>query len=96
MTQISTPERHLDLRTLLNDLQSGGLLDQETVDKIIVKPRLAADTAKHPLNYIAEQDAESPDGSLLTAEVLTQWLAEKAGLPVFHIDPLKVKLDRFF
>lgn len=46
----------------------------------------------HPLVYIASQalhDISRP-GKMLDDETLTHWLAEKAGLPVEHIDPLKI------
>ncbi len=91
MNQISSLERHLDLRALLNDLLADGVLSQQAVDAIVIKPRTAADNQQHPLNYIANQDVEGSDGHVLTIDFLTHWLAAKAGLPVFHIDPLKVK-----
>lgn len=46
----------------------------------------------HPLVYIASQSLHdvSRPGKMLDDETLTDWLAEKAGLPVEHIDPLKI------
>lgn len=46
----------------------------------------------HPLVYIASQSLHdvSRPGKMLDDEALTHWLAEKAGLPVEHIDPLKI------
>lgn len=46
----------------------------------------------HPLVYIASQSLHdvSRPGKMLDDETLTHWLAEKAGLPVEHIDPLKI------
>ncbi len=48
----------------------------------------------HPLIVIAEQRWKSPQPPhhLLDLETLTQWLADWAGLPYYHIDPLKVNL----
>lgn len=91
MSQIVVPERVLDLRSLLMDLLKDGLLDQDVVDRLVRKPRTAADNKKHPLNYIAEQDLNDVSGRLLSVDALTEWLAKKAGLAVFNIDPLKVK-----
>jgi general secretion pathway protein E len=52
--------------------------------------------AGHPLAVLAEMNYRSPqaDRRLLDLETLTQWLAGKAGLPYFHIDPLRVDFTR--
>ena len=52
--------------------------------------------AGHPLAVLAEMNYRSPqaDRRLLDLETLTQWLAGKAGLPYFHIDPLRVDLGQ--
>jgi general secretion pathway protein E len=53
------------------------------------------DRAGHPLAVLAEMNYRSPaDRRLLDLETLTQWLATKAGLPYFHIDPLRVDFTR--
>ena len=91
MNQFAPSDRHLDLRSLLMDLLKSGLLDQQSVDKLVAKPRSATDTNKHPLNYIAEQELQSTKGEMLSIELLSQWLAKSANMPLFHIDPLKVK-----
>jgi general secretion pathway protein E len=45
---------------------------------------------------LAEMNLRSPDAAreLLDIERLTQWLAEKSGLPYQHIDPLRVDFAR--
>ena len=50
----------------------------------------------HPLVVLAEMNYRSPqaDRQLLDLEMLTRWIAEKAALPYFHIDPLKVDFTR--
>ena len=50
----------------------------------------------HPLVVLAEMNYRSPqaDRQLLDLEMLTRWIAEKASLPYFHIDPLKVDFTR--
>ncbi len=50
----------------------------------------------HPLAVLAEMNYRSPqaDRQLLDLEMLTRWIAEKAALPYFHIDPLKVDFTR--
>jgi general secretion pathway protein E len=49
----------------------------------------------HPLIVIAERKWRStkPPNKLLHIEALTEWLAHKANLPYYHIDPLKIDLD---
>ncbi|QWT46058.1 GspE/PulE family protein [Azospira inquinata] len=46
----------------------------------------------HPLVVIGEQQWKSlqPPHAVLTTEVLTEWLADKADLEYLHIDPLKI------
>jgi general secretion pathway protein E len=50
----------------------------------------------HPIALVAEMNFRRPDAErrLLDIESLTQWLAELAGLPYVHIDPLKVDFTR--
>ena len=50
----------------------------------------------HPLVVLAEMNYRSPqaDRQLLDLETLTRWIADKAALPYFHIDPLKVDFTR--
>jgi len=50
----------------------------------------------HPIAVLAEMNFRTPDTHrrLLDLETLTQWLAEKVGLPYQHIDPLRVDFTR--
>jgi general secretion pathway protein E len=49
----------------------------------------------HPLIVIAEQrwKSSAPPHRVLDIDALTEWLAGWAGLPYYHIDPLKVNLS---
>ena len=93
MTGLAMAQRALDLRTLLNELLKEQVITQDDVDRVIVKPRDKADLSKSPLVYLAEQGLldQRNRQKTLDGERLTQWMAEKSGLPYFHIDPLKVK-----
>ena len=91
MNQISQPDRHLDIRSLLMDLLRDGLVSQDKIDKVLSHSRSSTNTSKHPLNFIAEQSVIAEDGELLTIDRLSEWLAAKSGLELFHIDPLKVR-----
>lgn len=85
-------DRLLDLRSLVNDLLRDGRIDQDDANLIFGATRSREEAAMHPLVYIASQTLHdiSRPGKMLDDETLTHWLAEKAGLPVEHIDPLKI------
>ncbi len=93
MQSFGEPQRILDLRSVLNDLMSDGMLSEDEVDRIIAKPRGKVDSLKHPLVYISEQLLESKKdpGKLLELDYLAKWMADKSGLEYYNIDPLKVK-----
>jgi general secretion pathway protein E len=84
-------DRRLDLQQVLADLIADRLVDQATADELLKNRRLGrADL--HPLVVIADQKWKDPrqPKKLLHLEALTQWLAEKSGLPYLHIDPFKI------
>jgi general secretion pathway protein E len=84
--------RKLDIDSVLAALGQDGLLG----DADITRARADARSARtkidlHPLALIANLKAANPrDGKPLSLEVLTQWLADKAGLPYQKIDPMKI------
>ncbi len=90
------PERLLDLRNTLDDLVADGLLDRRDANFLAGTPRSRENALLHPLTYIAKmnlQDQQRP-GKLLDEDRLTLWLAEKAGQPYYHIDPLKIDVTK--
>lgn len=85
-------ERTVDLRNLLDDLVADGRITQRDANFIAGQSRTREQATMHPLSYIATQrldDAQKP-GRALDEQVLSQWQAEKASLPLVHIDPLKI------
>jgi general secretion pathway protein E len=93
MATIKTPQRVLELRQVINDLFEDKMISAETYDRINKMPRTKEDYDKHPLVYLADlslRDERRPT-KLLDAETLTRWIAEKAGLSYFTIDPLKIR-----
>ena len=94
MAETTAPDRVLDLRGLLTDLVADRRLHQEDANVLLGATRTREQAAMHPLVYIASQgfdDLANP-GKSLDGDVLTHWLAKKAGQPVFHIDPLKINV----
>ncbi len=82
-------ERHLDLKSLVVDLHSDGLLANED------RQRLADANAGsvHPLVFLAEQGVKDPrNGRALDMERLLGWLSEQSEQPVYQIDPLKINV----
>lgn len=82
----------MDLRGLVNDLVVDKRLAQVDANRVLGAARSRDESLMHPLAYLAQQefsDAAEP-GKTLNGDSLTLWLSEKAGLPVFTIDPMKI------
>ncbi|GAB1260702.1 GspE/PulE family protein [Aurantivibrio plasticivorans] len=94
MSETVAADRVVDLRSLLNDLVSDGLMSNEDANLLAGATRTREQAAMHPLVYVAsEQIADQTRPTKhLDIETLSQWFAEKSGLPLAHIDPLKVKV----
>jgi len=86
-----TTDRRLELAQVLADLVTDNLVTKDLADQL-AKDRHFARGDVHPLVVIADQKWKDPRQSrkLLNLESLTQWLAEKSGLPYLHIDPFKI------
>ena len=84
-------ERQLTLPEVLNDLVTDGLVSKEAADRLAADRRHARGDV-HPLVVIADQKWKDPRNPKkgLHLETLTQWLAERSGLPYLHIDPFKI------
>ncbi|AZT83485.1 type II/IV secretion system protein [Marinobacter sp. NP-4(2019)] len=81
----------LTLRDLATALVTSGEISQEDADRIL-KANMGTDTdRRHPLELVAQASLKSQNsGHTLDLERLTRWLAEWAGQPWYHIDPLKI------
>ena len=86
------PDKKLTLEFLVTDLVADNLVPKDTADKLIALRRNMRSTDLHPLIILADQKWKDPRNpkKLLTLEVLTEWLAAKAGLPYLHIDPFMI------
>src|SRR5512134_554311 len=86
-----TADRRLTLRQVLDDLVADQLVGRAEADKLASDRRFSrADV--HPLVVVSEQRWKDPRNPkrLLHLEALTEWLAEKVGLPYLHVDPFKI------
>ena len=86
-----TADRRLELAQVLSDLVADNLLPKDVAEQF-GKDRRYARGDVHPLVVIADQKWKDPrhPKKLLNLETLTQWLAEKSGLPYLNIDPFKI------
>ncbi|ASK36560.1 GspE/PulE family protein [Alloalcanivorax mobilis] len=92
--------RHLqgqdvDVRWVMRELLEEQRVSREDFNVIATTPRDKKELNWHPIEVVAKyrlEDRSEPQ-RLLDVEFLTRWLAEKGGLPLFHIDPLKVDVD---
>jgi len=84
-------EQRLTIEWVLSELVRDGLVPAELA-KPLQQAQKARKTAVHPLVVIADQKWKDPQAAnkTLTLERLTEWLAQKSGLPYQHIDPFKI------
>ncbi|OQX30913.1 MAG: type II secretion system protein E [Candidatus Sedimenticola endophacoides] len=92
------PEQRLDLRQLIDWLIADGLIETAEIEGLKRLALLHASSRErdlHPLVWIAERHLNSslPPHAELGLETLTQWLAQRAGLPYRRIDPLNIDVD---
>jgi len=85
--------RRLELDETLTALAADGVISEADIKRVRADVRTARGRLElHPLVLVANlklQDLRNPDKPL-SLEVLTQWLAQRAGLPYFKIDPMKI------
>lgn len=89
-------ERTLDLRNVLTELANEGIIDRRDANFLMGEPRSKADSQLHVLSYVAKQKLENKKlpGKHVDEMFLTNWISEKSGLPIFHIDPMKVPVAK--
>ena len=91
---IAVPNGRVTGGYVLKQLVADGLLATSDAERF--KTSGGRDRAGHPLANLAEMNYRTPNAErkLLDLEMLTHWLASKASLPYYHIDPLRVDFTR--
>ncbi|RYF70971.1 MAG: type II/IV secretion system protein, partial [Comamonadaceae bacterium] len=93
----STPARHegpLELRQVIEWLAKDGLISRDEAKRTIARCA-QAESRQAPLVRLANVAmTREADGKALDLEMLTQWLAGRAGLAYLRIDPLKVDVGK--
>jgi general secretion pathway protein E len=84
-------ESRLSLSDICRALVQSGEIDQADAEKVLSANLGAESQERHPLEVVAIAGLTSQQsGRVLDSERLTRWLAEWAGHPYYHIDPLKI------
>ncbi|XID76039.1 GspE/PulE family protein [Alkanindiges sp. WGS2144] len=83
----------VDVRWCLDHLLKEGKISQRDANLLATTPRRKDQLQWHPLQFIASFDlTDATTQQKLSTSVLSQWLAEKASVPFYRIDPLKVNV----
>ncbi len=87
-------ERHLDLRGVLTDLKNTGRITISELNRVLGSTRSREQAIMHPLSYLGSQmlHDQTRDAKTFDELGLTSWLADECNLPLFHIDPMKLKV----
>ncbi len=85
------PEHRLTLKEVLADLIADGWVAEG--DRTVAATRTER-SELHPLVVIANKQLRhlQPPHRILSLELLTEWLADRVGLPYLRIDPLKLDI----
>lgn len=84
----------LGWQALLHWLREDGVITAEVAERTAAR-MASAESAQHPIQRLATLGLpRHPDGKLLDAEDLSQWLATRAGIEYVRIDPLKVDVGK--
>ena len=84
----------LDWRSLVQWLQTDGVISAKEAQRITARCA-QAESVQHPLLRLASVSVRrASDDKALDIELLTQWLAGRAGLDYLRIDPLKVDVGK--
>jgi len=87
------PEHRLTVKEVLDDLVADGWVAKADADLALAGSKLERGEL-HPLVVIANKKLHQlqPPHQILSLEALTEWLANKVGLPYLRIDPLKLDI----
>jgi len=88
----------LDLQVIFTWLLADGMVEKAEVKGLYTQAQgILRNTpgAMHPLSAVAHcKLVSAKSGKLLTLDVLTEWLAQRAKLPFYRIDPLKIDFTK--
>ncbi|MFD2229133.1 GspE/PulE family protein [Alkalimarinus sediminis] len=86
-----TLKKTLTLSDIVNQLLADGIINQEDSDQLFNQTKSREQLSLHPLEIVAAANLKNRlSDTPLTLDSLSQWLADWADQPLFHIDPLNV------
>ncbi|VAW71573.1 Type II secretory pathway, ATPase PulE/Tfp pilus assembly pathway, ATPase PilB [hydrothermal vent metagenome] len=93
---MSQNEKKLDIQEVLTWLENDAMVTDENVRMLRTLAVGREYREKNALSVIAERNwVDQRNGhSLLTIDLLANWLAEKVDIPFFRIDPLKIEVGK--
>jgi len=85
------PNHRLTINEIITALLEDGRVDKSVADDFLI-PTRSGGVEVHPLVVISQQDWTDLKNSkkTFTLDVLSEWMADRAGLAYIRIDPLKV------
>lgn len=85
----------MDVRWIMRELLEQGRVSREDFNVISTTPREKKELNWHPVEVVAKYRLAdlTETGRVLDTDFLADWLAARSGLPMYHIDPLKVDVD---
>jgi len=88
---VKNQDHKITVGEILRWLVQDGMVPKEQAERLYQDHKQER-SSLHPLVILGEQKWKNlkPPHKQLTIEILTEWLADKVGLPYFHIDPLKL------
>lgn len=99
MNATATPRRpeglEVDVRWVMRELLEEQRVSQEDFNVISTTPREKKELNWHPIEVVAKYRLadRSEANRVLDVDFLSTWMADRSGLPMYHIDPLKVDVD---
>lgn len=80
---------------LLDALHREGLINDQQLQTAKLRVRASGNTAEPAIAQIAKLDLKTVPvpHHILSPEYLTEWVAGKAGMPYYRLDPLKINVD---
>jgi len=90
----AAPAGPLELRSVIEWLASDGVISPAEAQRTIARCARAESRQTPLVRLAAVAMTRQADGKTLDVEMLTEWLAARAGLPYLRIDPLKVDVGK--
>ena len=88
-------DRPIQAVELLDALHREGLINDQQLQTAKLRVRASGNSAEPAIAQVAKLDLKTVPvpHHILSPEYLTEWVAGKAGMPYYRLDPLKINVD---